>query len=465
MAERVYSASKTMREFHKDDTFVRLILGPIGSGKSVASCVEMMMRCMAQQPNAYGVRKSRWVIIRDTYRELIDTTMRTFFAWFPEEIGHLKKMDMTFVLKQKLADGTMLDAEFLFRALNQPDDVKKLLSLELTGAWVNEAKESEKAIVDMLQGRVGRYPTSFDGGPTWFGIIMDSNCPDTDHWIYKTFEENSYDNYKLFKQPSGLAPDAENIKNLPPKYYQNLINGKDQEWINVYVHGKYGFVMDGKPVWPEYKDDIHHSDIDFMPPKGTKIVVGVDFGLTPAAVIGFETTSGRLVIHNELVTEDMGAMSFGKLLHQKLATEYRGYEIEVYGDPAGEQRAQTDEVTPFQILSQQGVDAYPAYTNDFTIRRECVADCLMRLDFSGTPAFVILPKAKTLRKAMAGGYKYKRMQVAGESRFQDRPVKNKYSHVADACQYFTLGAIGGDRVVGGYNNGDIDYSKASRAYI
>ena len=67
--------------------------------------------------------------------------------------------------------------EVLFRALDRPADVKKLLSLELTGAWVNEAREVPKAIIDGLQGRVGRYPSMREGGCTWSGLMMDTNPP------------------------------------------------------------------------------------------------------------------------------------------------------------------------------------------------------------------------------------------------------------------------------------------------
>lgn len=435
-----------MIRFHKSDAFVRLLLGPIGSGKSVASAVELMMRAQQQKPNKFGIRKTRWAIIRDTYRELIDTTMKTFFTWFPEDLGVLLKQNMTFVLEQKLADGTTVQAEFLFRALNQPDDVKKLLSLELTGAWVNEAKESEKAIVDMLMGRVGRYPTKFDGGPTWHGIIMDSNCPDTDHWIYKTFEEHNYDGYELFKQPSGVSENAENIENLPPNYYRNIMSGKDQEWVNVYVHGQYGFVQDGKPVWPQYKDDIHHTDSPLEPLKGHTIYVGVDFGLTPAAVIGQKLPTGRWIILDELVAEDMGATQFAPLLNALINKKYNGFDVEVYGDPAGDQRAQTDEQTPFQVFANHGLDIMPAYTNDIILRLESVSASLGKLDSIGNPAFVLGPNCKILRKAMAGAYKYRRMQVSG-NHYTEKPDKNKFSHVADALQYMMIGAGEGGKLI------------------
>lgn len=462
MAE--YFPSKTMERFHSGEGFVRGLLGPIGSGKSVACVMEMLAKSFQQEPNAAKVRKSRWAVIRNTYRELQDTTMQTFFDWIPENVGHLHKQESKFVIHQAMGDGTIAHIEFLFRALDKPTDVKKLLSLELTGAWVNEAREVPKQVLDMLQGRVGRYPNKRDAGATWFGIIADTNPPDSDHWWYKLFEEDKADGFEIYKQPSGVSKEAENIENLPANYYTNMIAGKDQEWINVYVHGLYGFIADGKPVWPEYKDDVHSTDEELLLLGGT-VYIGIDFGLTPAAVFGQITASGQIQIIDELVTEDMGAVNFGKLLNEKIQHKYCGCTLEIYADPAGEQRAQTDEVTPFQILWNQGIEAWPTYTNDFTIRREAVADYMQRLDFNGKPAFVVSPDAPMIRKALAGGYKYRRMQVTGEARFQDKPDKGRYSHVADALQYMVLGAVGGDRVVGGFGEQKVDYSDTERMVV
>jgi len=459
-----YHASKTMREFHKSDAFVRTLLGPIGSGKSVACVMEMMRLSLLQEPHN-GIRKTRWAVIRNTYRELLDTTMETFFDWFPKELGDYSAMNSKFTMELDLPDGTKAHIEFLFRALDRPNDIKKLLSLEITGMWLNEAREIPKQVLDMGVGRCGRYPSKRDGGPTWFGVIMDTNPPDSDHWYYKLFEERQPEDYAIFHQPSGVGPDAENVENLPEGYYIKMQSGKDKEWVNVYVHGNYGFIADGKPVWPEYKDDIHHSEGELPLSGAGTIYVGIDFGLTPAAAIGQITASGQFQVIDELVTEDMGAVNFGKLLHEKLNTEYCGCQLEVYADPAGEQRAQTDEQTPFMILSHQGIDAWPTYTNDFTIRREAVADYMQRLDFNGQPAFIVGPKAIMTRKALAGGYKYRRMQVAGQERYMDTPDKGRYSHVGDALQYLMLGAVGGERVVGGFDKKPIDYAETRRGVV
>lgn len=464
----VYDASPTMSRFHQDNNFVRALMGPIGSGKSVACVMECFMKSFAQQPDSDGIRRSRWVIVRNTYRELIDTTIQTFFDWYPERLGVFKKMDLKFTTRVPMADGTTCHIEFLFRALDKPDDIKKLLSLEVTGGWINEAREIPKQIMDMLIGRLGRYPKKErgKGGPSWHGLIMDTNPPDSDHWWYKLFEVDQAPDYRLFKQPSGTSPQAENIANLPDGYYQKMQSGKDREWINVYVHGNYGFVMDGKPIFPEYKDETHYTDQPITLPPDALIYIGLDFGLTPAAVFGFKTAARRWIIFDELVTYDMGAVSFSKLLNEKIHHQYPHHKFEIYGDPAGDIRAQTDEQTPFDILAANGIVAWPTYTNDFLIRREALAAPMLRMDSAGNPGFLIGPNAPTFRKAMAGGYKYKRMTVTGQERFQDKPDKGRYSHVAEAGEYLMVGAgEGGDVIATSGYGKKIDYSQIDRMIL
>lgn len=475
MAEINYKASPTMTKFHNSDAFVRSLFGPIGSGKSVACVMEMLRISFdVQQPQfddpkyPWGVRKSRWVVVRNTYRELIDTTIQTFFDWYPVELGVYHKQDMKFTTIQRLPDGTTAHVEFLFRALDKPDDIKKLLSLEVTGGWLNEAREIPKAIMDMLIGRLGRYPRKINGkgGATRHCLIMDTNPPDSDHWYFKLFEVQKPTGYEIFHQPSGMSPEAENIENLPDGYYEKMQAGKDQEWINVYVHGQYGFVQDGKPVWQEYKDDIHHTDDNITVPTSITIHVGIDFGLTPAAVFGIRTPTDQIIVFDELVAEDMDAKTFGRLLKQKIKSEYPNHTFVFCGDPAGDFRAQSDSSTPLLMLAASGIDCAPAWTNDPVIRIGACAQPMKRLDSAGNPGFIIGPKAVIVRKACAGGYKYKRLQVTGEERYTDVPVKNRYSHPADAMQYMMLSLGEGFTLISsGDSSEKIDYSHANKGVV
>jgi hypothetical protein len=194
---------------------------------------------------APGVVMRRTAIIRNTYPELRTTTMKTWFQWMPKEAG--KWVDQgppSHTIRKYDREGAVIfEWEVIFVALDTPADVAKLLSMELSDAWINEAREVPKAILDGLTGRVGRYPAKRDGGCHQAQILMDTNPPDTDHWWHALAERDttterarqvvaSMDRaeselrrlgllgrrpaaHQFFSQPGGLdANAAENIDNL-----------------------------------------------------------------------------------------------------------------------------------------------------------------------------------------------------------------------------------------------------------
>lgn len=273
-----YKTVPTLRRFSESNAFFRLALGPFGSGKSSASVIELISRAQAQKPGPDGVRRTRWIVIRNTYRQLHDSTIKTFFQWLPpHQFGDFKQSTMEYRIKAF----DNLDCEVLFRALDRPDHVGNLLSLEVTGGWLNEMRECPWQIVDALQGRVGRYPSKREGGPSWWGLWGDSNPADTESKMYKYFVETDHnpEHAALFMQPDGLGPDAENLDNLPGgrRYYEQMAVGKDPEWVKVYCRGQWGYTIDGKPVYPEYHDETHCKEI--KPTKYSTLYRGWDFGL------------------------------------------------------------------------------------------------------------------------------------------------------------------------------------------
>jgi hypothetical protein len=431
-----YQAPPTLAAFMADDSFIRCVIGPYGSGKSSCCVIELLRRAMGQEPGADGIRRTRGAVIRNSYRELYDTTKRTVEEWIPSGIRSWSETNASMLIKFN-----DVECELLFRALDTPEDAKKLLSLELTFAWINEAKEIPKAIFDALGGRVNRYPSMRDGsGPTWTGFWMDTNPPDSDHWIYTLFEEMRPPEHAIYHQPSGLAPDAENLQNLRGGrlYYERLCYGKTKEWVNVFVHGLYGFVRDGRPVYPEYNDDLHTAKEEIVW-NGSELYLGMDFGLTPALVLLQRSASRQWQAIDEFVSEDMGATNFSAFVVTELKRRYPRAHFIGWGDPAGTQRSQVDERTPYEVVNAAGLPISPAHTNDFVLRREAVAHSLSKLTVTGVPALVVSPKCKKLRKAMNGGYCFRRLQVAGAERFKDAPDKNEYSHIAEALQYAMVG--------------------------
>jgi hypothetical protein len=421
--------------------FVSAIKGPVGSGKSTACCIKIFSLACQQAPTG-GVRKTRWLVLRNTYPELKSTTIKTWMEWFPVTVMRWDS-PITGTIRVPLADKTTVEMEVLFLALDRPEDVGKLKSLEVTGAWINEAGEVAKGVFDMVTQRVGRFPAKRAGGATWSGVLLDTNPPDTDHWFYRIFEEERPADYEAFHQPPGLIeergeyrenPTAENIENLPEGYYLRQVAGKSKEWIKVYLKGEYGVVIDGKPVYPEYNDDLHCKPLKEV---DLPIVCGLDYGLTPAAVFGQLTPRGQLRIIAELTSENMGISQFADdILKPWIAIHAQGKAISFVGDPAGTKRADTDARTAFEILAEKGLAAIPAHSNDPTARREAVARYLTRL-IDGQPGFVIDPSCTELRKGFLGGYCYKRIQTSGE-RYRDAPDKNRFSHPHDALQYLCM---------------------------
>jgi hypothetical protein len=247
-------------------------------------------------------------------------------------------------------------------------------------------------------------------------------------------------------------PDAENVQNhqLGYGYWLRQLSGKTDEWIKVYVLGQYGTVHDGKPVYPEYNDAIHARTL--TPMRGVMLRIGFDFGLMPAAVITQTDARGRLLVIDELCGEDMAIRRFLQdILIPHLMTIYpewwdkKADQILCFGDPAGNQRAQTNEKTCFQEIELTGLrmNPYPKdKSNNFLPRRDAVAWFLSKLS-GGQPAFLIDGTAcPVLRKGFNGGYKYRRIRVTGEERYTDDPVGNVYSHPHDALQYVAL-EVGG----------------------
>jgi hypothetical protein len=462
-------AGPVAEAFHRSEAFVRGLMGPVGSSKSSACCLEMFTRA-CEQKAFQGVRRTRWAVIRATYPELKSTTIRTWQQWFPDTVAPMKwDAPISSMVRLPLADGTRVELEVLFFPVETPAEIEKLSSLEITGAWINEARELPVDVLNKLTERVGRFPPVKEGGPTWRGVIMDTNPPDDDGWWYGLAEDSDEELkgqmseiegkmrelgflapnqplYEFFKQPGGLIeidgklepnPKAENISNLDGgyAYYYRQAAGKRKNWIKAQVCGQYATVSSGKPVYEEYNDEIHCKPIE--PIRGLPILVGMDYGRTPAAALCQQKKNGQFRIFDEVVAKGMGVRVFARdWLKPYLAQHYKDFQIVIIGDPSGSDGRDTEESTCFSILHEEGLSAVPALTNESTARIEALADPMNKM-IDGEPGFLISPRARMIRKGLNGGYCYDRVQVSGD-RYKDVPAKNQYSHPVEAAQYSAL---------------------------
>lgn len=463
-----YVPLPTVEKFHRDESFFRCIRGPIGSGKSVGCVMELLLRSLRQEP-VNGVRKTRWAIIRNTHAQLVATSMATFKDRFPEFLeggqpffpitqedrGYMKGK----LKNAKLPDGTIVDMEVLFIALDGPGAYNKIKSLDITGAWINELSELDKTVFHMVAGRCGRYPPE-EGGhcATWDGIIADTNPPDTDHWLARLEVERpqiEYNGkvyrYNFFVQPPALIPimtngkriyvpnngkygyaPAENITHLKDGfgYYIKQIPGASEDWIKVFILGQFGDITSGKSVYHEFNNELHVSKEELKPLRMCKILIGLDFGYASSAAILCQfSPTGELLVLDELLRDKSGIKSFITedilpLLHSK----YEGIRFVAIGDPAGIGHSSVDGTSPIQAACDSGLPTERAVTNDPVMRQEAVRNILSRL-IDGHPAMKISPTCKHLIKGFNGKYKFKK---SGSREVVD---KNEYSHIQDALQY------------------------------
>ena len=471
------AAGPVIKRFHDCNKFVKALVGPFGSSKSCACCFDLYYNAMMQYPQKDGIRRSRYGIARNTYKELWDTTIKTWMDWFGD-YGEMNVSNSTFLLKYG-----EVEMEILFRALDRPEDVKKLLSAEYTKIWLNEVKEMPRAIFDGCTGRVDRYPAKKDGGAVEPGVILDTNPPDEDSWMFQLFEVDLpkdpqiAEEYELFHQPPGAVkvdgrweanrgqvegiPAGENVQNLGEHYYPRMCIGKDAEWIKVYAEGKYGFVQDGKAVFSQYNDDIHCVKFEADPE--LPIYIGLDAGLTPACVLAQLSKRGQLRIIDELSVKDMGMYQFARdIIKPHLATKYPGFRINeiAWGDPAhtrGEAAKQSaigmlndmyieesdDEDGVVQMPLDMPFTTVPAPGgNVLDVRIDAVNSYLTRL-IDGAPAFLLHPRCSGLRKGFLGRYRFERVQVSGDDRYKELPKKNHpYSDLQDGLQNICKGTMG-----------------------
>ncbi len=467
---------KVLTEFFWDRSPVSIIQGPIGSGTSTACCFKMWKIANEQEPDALGVRRTRWLVVRNTYSDLHETTMKTWAYWFEQRamgsFGDIKRTNPpNHTITWPLQDNTQVSMEVIFLSLDSDDDISKLLSMEVTGIWFNEIQFSEKAIFDAAHSRAmqGRYPPLLDGGPTWKGIIGDLNAPPEGHWIpyirgdvplpleWDDDQRKEYDkpdNWKFFIQPPGLIevikegrvegykenPDAENKRWLTESYLE-LIKGKPKTWIDTFIMNRVGMYRAGKPVFESFRPEIHVSKEKLVYNPDWPLIVGLDFARNPAAIM-CQLIRGRMYVIDEFGMENVSAGTFAPLLKQRIQKNFpeafkKG--IQFWGDPTGGSKGQATDQTPYQIFHSHGMPVVAAPGNNvISIRLESV-QTLMDKMIDGRPALLVCKYLRTFKAGMSGGYHFAKVQGTG-GRYHDAPYKDRYSDFCDAFQYACLGA-------------------------
>lgn len=443
-----YVPGPTAERFHRDDSFVRYLNGCVGVGKTSTAIMEIFFRALKQRP-FNGVRRTRFLVVRNTMPQLETTVLKSWYDWFPPQMLTWKgSIPITCkLIIGDIGDGTRVECEVLFYPLNNQDDVQKIRGMELTGAYLSEMSEMPQEILEMCAQRVGRFPRPEDGGASWYGVWAESNPPDDDSWIYNLFEVERPEAYKVFQYPPAIFfneqtkqweghPEAENINNINGgyNYWLNQVPGKTREWIAVFLEGKYGALSGGLPVYRSSFDGaVHRLNTPVRADRDLPVVVGFDWGLNPAAAFTQLSRGGQLTVLSEISPQDCSLEEFmdGYVLPH-ITQRYAGCKFGGVGDPAGLGRNPLDKSTPFQTLGKYGFRVVPAFSNALQMRLDAVRYFLGR-----RTGFALNPECVILYKGFVSRYVFDRVK-GSDGHYKSVPTKNEYSHVHDALQYAAM---------------------------
>jgi hypothetical protein len=445
-----------IERFHASQALVRAVKGPRGSGKSGASIMEGFQGAGIQEPNHEGKRRTRFLVLRDTYRQLETTTIPSFKKW----LGHATRFTGQYPIKGytkvPMNDGTLVDMETVFLAMDGENIMDNLQSFEASFAWVNEARAiADPKVVNMVISSCGRFPSKDEEGCTSRFVVMDSNPSDEQHWWYKRAQPGQTpEGWEFFDQVSPLiyksdapifhpirdlyipnpAATYAHIQNAGYNYWLDLVPGADDPFIRTMVMGEYGVMVMGKPV---YQNFWHEDCLSLVPlewHQALPIVIGIDTsGLHPGAAF-MQAWGGRINLLRELHAKDTPFDVFVEsVLLPFIAQWFRMNPLLAVLDPSNP-RSGVGGKTALKVMNDAGISAVLAPgQNRFNTRIGAVSKLLQRRG-----AFMVDPSCTMSLAGFRGKYHYKKVESSSMEVYKPMPEKDEYADVHDAIQYGCL---------------------------
>lgn len=481
---RLISPGPVADAFMRSRAFIAVIIGPVGSGKTMAA-LQKGMRVAAMQGGIRDTKGRNWRtgrvgVIRESYPSLKSTTLKSWFNIVPEDKGFNWSAPFTHRF-QKVVKGTIqrpedvLDCEYEFRAIGDQSVEEACRGWEINAAIIDEADLQPPDLIPFLTGRVGRFSNLSPELVVDPQIIVSMNMPDVENHAYelamsKTIDGLSGDEQKLleqaldgrplietFVQPGGMEPDAENLHNLPNGrgYYvlQLAANKHKPGYVDRMVHNKPVPLMHGKPVNQGFVYTRHVRECQWD--KSRKLIVGIDGGYTAAAVFLQRTALGGIRTLGEVVNRSRDGKgilawsgeTFGKMVRQAMLERFPGIrddQVRIVCDPAAFKGKDSPQDAKDWVRSVKNAinmgPIHKAKSNSPSLRNEAIWKAQGAQD-----GYFVDPSAKHLIKGHSGGYRYEKSTLGtGEEKGQVAIANTVFTHVCDAEQY---AALEGEHVV------------------
>lgn len=367
-----------------------------------------------------------WYIIRDTWENLQATTMKEFFKWFPPGVmGNWHATKKMFTWASGVAKG-----EVGFLGMDDAQDASKLMSRDMAGFAIDEPAPAigsagvDELIFDIAMSRL-RQP-----GMKWYGAKLAENNPDEAHWTYRRFVQPGEDGFRTWQPPN-----PENIKNLPPTYYQGLrqLWAHRPDLVRRFVDGDFGFQQVGKNVTPQWSDKVHLAT-GLIPIKGKELVLCWDWGHNPTCLVTQVSPMGHWNILYSVVGEDTGVEELiVDRVKPLLIDRFKGYSLKHIGDNAGTQREQTSiRRTPVNLMVKALGGSWRSGPIKWEPRIEPLRAVLGKLIGGRGLVQVDRHNATEIWHALRGGWHF---HVSKGGIVSGQAVKNISSHPGDAMSY------------------------------
>ncbi len=474
--------------FIKSRDPIQVIMGPAGSGKTVASafkCAWMMGDWFPVCND--GVVRGKIAVIRTTYRDLARTCLSSWHEMFPEKHPYTAEYSggIDRPVKHVLHYGAIRDRKPVkveltmeFGAIGDQNVEQFIKGYEISAGWMNECDLLDGRVPGLFWQRTGRYPPmSMINGQELDRVILpyrrhlqklgipiddeekllprvvwgDMNPPDIDNWTYEVDIENPNPLFNFFHQPSGLSAQAENREGKPRSSYELEARTMTPQDVRRYVQGEYGYVIDGEPIYPQFSLELHRSDEWLKPIPGIPLLLGFDLGGSPACVIAQATPEGQLRALREICcTPGSGPVTIARLTRECLLQEFAGFAIGgSWIDPSGFYGAdkQSGQLAAAEIVSQMlNINIQPGPSQEPGFRTDSVRWYLTGLIDGHMPRLVVDPRCKYLIGGFVAHYKLTKQASNGATNLMVAE-KNEYSHIHDALQYLVTGYRGRSGVI------------------
>ena len=467
--------------------FIKIIIGPVGSGKTMTALRALRRTGLKQggRVDRRGVlwRKARVGVIRESYPNIEKNTLPSWFRIHPESDGkftwkapYTHRLNLIKEQDERGRPTDVCDFECEFRAIGDKSVEEACRGWEPAAAMVDEADLQPPDLLAYLTGRVGRSGDLDPALVVDHQIIMALNAPYMDNWVYRiAIEEELKDVVtekvkkaldgrpliEVFVQPGGREPDAENLHNLPEGYYdiQAAANKHRPDYVARMIDNKFVPMQYGQPVNPQFDFRAHVRPLEWD--RSRVLTIGLDQGLNAAAAFTQRTPDLGLRTLRELVNYQesgrlakIGAKAFGQKLKAAINEHFpdlRPEMVRVVCDPAAWVASDNEDqqMDWVRIVRRElGLPIHKAKSNKPALRNGAIWEAMDERD-----GYAIDPSCKHLIKGHLGGYRYQKAEMSdGEKRGHLTIADTVFTHIADAEQY---AALEGENVIAELRGHDV----------